>query len=403
MVVAQLSAGLAVDVGRQGVAGAISPQRHIEFVSVVLPCLNEEAAVATTVAEAFRGLTRAGYPGEVIVVDNGSTDRSVELAGAAGARVVHETTKGYGAAHIGGLRGARGNVIVMADADQTYDLENMGDLLRPLADGADMVVGSRLQGTISAGAMPVLHRYIGTPVITRVLRVLTGTGLSDSQSGYRAFWRGDALALDLKASGMEYASEMLLKAGRAGLRVKDVPSDYRVRVGESKLDTLSDGWRHIHMLLLLSPHLSLILPGIVMLAAGLLLSSLSLIAPVGVQVGHLRWLPVFLGPLLLILGAQAAFLGSLAAHRSTLTPKALRARLAFLDRKDTVNRLLGRFLLLSVIGLASDAALLALWLTDRSGASLFGMAGLAQAFIVIGGFGIVTLFAADYSQRAQGW
>jgi Glycosyl transferase family 2 len=403
MVVAQLGRSLSVELGRETGTELASPRRHIELVSVVLPCLNEEAAVGMTVTEAFRGLAKAGYRGEVVVVDNGSTDRSVELAEEAGARVVRESKKGYGAAHIAGLRAARGNVIVMADADQTYDLEHMGELLQPLSEGVDMVVGSRLQGEISAGAMPTLHRYVGTPVITRVLRVLTGTGLSDSQSGYRAFWRADALALDLKASGMEYASEQLLKAARAGLRVTDVPTDYRVRVGESKLDTISDGWRHIHMLLLLSPHLSLVIPGIVALVIGFMLSCISLVAPVGVQVGHLRWLPVFLGPLLLILGAQAAFLGSLAAHRSSLTPKQLRARLAFLDRKDAVNDLLGRFLLLATVGIVSDVVLLALWLTDRSGASLFGFAGLAQALIVIGGSGIVTLFAADYSRQAQGW
>lgn len=386
-----------------GRAGARTRWRPIGFVSVVLPCLNEEAAVGATVGEALRGLARAGVPGEVLVVDNGSTDRSVERAEAAGARVVHEAARGYGAAHLAGLRAARGDVVVMADADRTYDLEGLARLLGPLADGADLVVGSRLQGAIGRGAMPPLHQYVGTPVLTRALRVLTGTQLSDSQSGYRAFWRDTALGLNLKASGMEYASEMLLKAGRAGLDVREVPTDYRVRVGESKLSPFSDGWRHLQMLLLLSPHLSLIAPGLLAMVLGLVLCALAVLAPAGIAVASLRWPPVFIGPMFLILGAQAAFLGSIAAYRSSLTPPGLRRRLAFLDRKDAVNRLLGRFLLVALVGIGLDAALLVFWLIDLSSDSLVGLAGLAQALIVIGGSGIATVFAADFSKESLGW
>lgn len=376
--------------------------RQIEFVSVVLPCLNEEAAVGPTVAEAFRGLQRAGYPGEVIVVDNGSTDRSVERAQAAGARVIHEPKRGYGAACLAGIRAARGNVIVMADADQTYDLENMHDLLKPLAEGADMVVGSRLRGTISKGAMPTLHRYVGTPIITRVLRTLTGTSLSDSQSGYRAFWRDITFALNLKAPGMEYASEMLLKAGRAGLTLKEVPTNYRVRVGKSKLNTFSDGWRHIHMLLLLNPHLTLIFPGLAAVVLGLLLSCISFVAPTGIKLREVHWLPIFLGPMLLIIGAQATVLGSLAAYQSALIPTSLRTRLAFLGRKNAVNQLLILFLAVALTGMALDGSLLALWLTKLSSMTLLGLAGLAQALIVIGLSGIMTMFATDYSRVSLG-
>lgn len=375
-------------------------ERRIEFVSVVLPCLNEEDAVGPTVAEAYRGLARAGYPGEVIVVDNGSTDGSVERARAAGARVVHEPRRGYGAAHLAGIRAARGNVVVMADADLTYDLENLGDLLAPLADGADMVVASRVRGTIAAGAMPPLHRYLGTPLITRLLRLLTGVSLSDSQSGYRAFWRDVVLALNLKTPGMEYASEMLLKAGRAGLVLTEVPTQYRARVGESKLNTFHDGWRHLRMLLLLGPHLTLIFPGLAAMALGLLLGGVSLVAPAGLRLGGLHWLPVFLGPMLLILGTQAMVLGCLAAYQSALTPASIRARLAFLGRKDAVDRLLSWFLLVALAGLVLDGALLVVWLGGWSSAALLGPAGVAQALVVIGLSGVATVFAADYSRAA---
>ena len=400
---AQAQEGIGLRARPAAEARDLAARRGIEFVSVVLPCLDEAAAVADTVAEAFRGLARAGVRGEVVVVDNGSVDGSAELAAAAGARVVAEPTRGYGMAHRAGLRAARGDGVVMADADRTYDLERLGDLLASLREGADLVVGSRLRGAIAAGAMPGLHRHVGTPVLTGALRLLTGARLSDSQSGYRAFRREAVLALGLRARGMEYASEMLLRAGRAGLVVTEVPTGYRARVGASKLDPLGDGWRHLQLLLLLSPHLSLILPGLVLAAVGLALCGVSLVAPAGIAVGPLRWLPIFLGPMLLILGTQAAFLGLLAAHRSSLTPPPLRRRLGFLDREGAVNRLLGTFLLVALVGLVVDAGLLVLWLADRSGDAFLGVAGLAQALIVIGGVGIATLFAADYSRDSLGW
>jgi len=383
--------------------GAPAAPRAVGFVSVVLSCLDEERAVAETVGEAWRGLARAGCPGEVIVVDNGSSDSSAARAAASGARVVVEPTRGYGAAHRAGLRAAKGDVVVMADADRSYDLERLGDLIAALRGGADLALGNRYAGGIAAGAMPGLHRYVGTPLLTALLRLLTGVRVADSQTGYRAFWREDMAALGLQARGMEYASEMLLRAGRAGMVVTEVPTAYRVRVGSSKLRPLGDGWRHLRMLLLLSPHLTLLAPGLVLGLLGVLLCGVSLVAPSGIAVGDLRWLPVFLGPMLSILGAQVAFLGVLAAHRSPLTPAPLRRRLDALDRDGAANRLLAGFFLVALLGIVADAALLVAWLTGRSGPSLLGVAGMAQAAIVIGGTGIATLFAVDYARDSLGW
>jgi hypothetical protein len=378
---------------------ATTSGRALRFVSVVLPCLNEEEAVGLTVAEAQRGLRAAGVDGEVIVVDNGSTDRSVECARAAGAVIVHEETRGYGAAHLAGIATARGDVIVMADADQTYDLENLGRLLKPLREGADMVVASRLD-TVAPGAMPVLHRYVGTPVITRVLRLLTGAPLSDSQSGYRAFWRDQMMELDLRAPGMEYASEMLLKAVRAELDVREVPAPYRVRVGDSKLNTFNDGWRHLRMLLILSPHLTLLLPGLLTIGLGLALSAISAVEPTGVEIGALRWLPIFAGPMCIVVGGQAVMLGAVAAERSEFAPPALKRRLTFLRQQGAVDRLLRRFAALAALGLLADAVLFTLWIQDRSGAELLGLAGLAQAAIILGVSGVVAVLSAEFAAES---
>jgi len=197
--------------GRDGDQTMSRRATPIAFVSVVLPCLNEAAAVTATVAEARRGLAATGLPGEVLVVDNGSSDDSIVLASAAGARVVREAVRGYGAAIAAGIAAARGDVIIMADADHTYDLERLGGLLAPLTTGADLVIGTRLQGAIAAGAMPGWHRYLGTPVLTKGLAIAAGVRVSDSQSGYRAFRRETILGLGLRARGVEFASEMLAR------------------------------------------------------------------------------------------------------------------------------------------------------------------------------------------------
>src|SRR3989304_1685683 len=158
-------------------------------VSVVMPCLDEEATVGVCVAKAKEWLRRSAIPGEVIVVDNGSTDRSVELAEAAGARVVHERRRGYGQAYLRGFAEARGDFVVMGDSDDTYDFTDLSRLIEPLKHGADMVIGNRFAGGISRGAMPWAHRYIGSPVINFVIRLFFGTRIGDSQSGLRAFRR----------------------------------------------------------------------------------------------------------------------------------------------------------------------------------------------------------------------
>ena len=377
---------------------ATASERSVRFVSVVLPCLNEAAAVGATVRESLRGLARAGLDGEVLVVDNGSTDGSPELAAAAGARVIYEANRGYGAAHRAGIDAAMGDAIVMADADGTYDLENLGELVRLLAQGNDLVLASRLRGAVEPGAMRALHRYVGTPIITRTLLGIANVRVSDSQSGFRAFWRDRALDLNLQACGMEYASEMLLRAGHAGWRIAEVPSTYRQRVGVSKLNTFEDGWRHFKLLVVMSPHCSLILPGLVVLSLGLLLSFVSLAVPTGVPVGSARWLPIFVGPMLLVTGAQMLFVGAIAAHRGDAVPLRVKNAVSFLGGTHAVERVLVRFALLMVLGAAIDVVLLALWLGGHSGSSLLGVAGLAQAFLLIGVNGIATLLAADLAR-----
>ncbi len=218
------------------------------LVSVVIPCLDEAAAIAACVATARETLAGAGLSGEVIVVDNGSTDGSGDRARGAGAIVAAEPRRGYGNAYRRGFETARGTYVVMGDADGSYDFAELTRFVQALEDGADFVIGTRLRGRIHPGAMPWLHRYVGNPVLSGMLNLLHGAGVSDSHCGLRAFRRQDLGRLELRSTGMELASEQVIRTVQLGLAITELPIDYRPRVGRSKLSPLADGLRHLRLL-----------------------------------------------------------------------------------------------------------------------------------------------------------
>ena len=195
-------------------------------VSVVMPCLNEEETIGECIRKAQQAFREHHLRGEVVVCDNGSQDRSVDISRQLGARVVFQNKKGYGNAYLKGIREAHGRYIVMGDSDNTYDFSALLPFIEPLRQGYDMVMGSRLRGKILPGAMPWLHRYIGNPFLSRFLNVLFKTGVSDSHCGMRSFTREAFEKMKLMTPGMEYASEMVIKASRAGLKIAEVPITY---------------------------------------------------------------------------------------------------------------------------------------------------------------------------------
>jgi len=370
---------------RRSVSQAPATPASTLDVSVVLPCLNEEETVAACVEKAQQWFARAGVTGEVIVVDNGSTDRSREEALAAGARLIDEPRRGYGAAHLRGFAEAHGKVIVMADADDTYDLLHLDDLITPLHDGYDMVVGNRLKD-IEPGAMTWSHRVIGTPAITFLLSLFSGSHIGDSQCGLRAFTREAYERMDLRASGMELASEMILKAFRRGLHVTEVPIPYRVRKGESKLSTFRDGWRHLRFLLLHTPQYLFLVPGAILVFAGALALALSLAASGGVTIGTLTWQPVFAGGIFLIIGTNALMIG-VATHLYATTRGILNedALTRFYRHYVTLERVLGLALVFLVIGIALDGLIFYEWVSGNDLAvSTVGLAALAQSSVIVG-------------------
>jgi len=314
--------GVREEQAKAGVVSVADPVEHTAgreqtqvLVSVVIPCLNEEENIDRCVRAAEQALSAASLSGEVIVVDNDSEDRSAALAAAAGARVLHEPRRGYGSAYLAGLAAARGEYVVMADADLTYDFADIPKFVEKLASGADLVMGDRMDN-IEPGAMPWLHRYIGNPLLTGILNLFFRTGVRDAHCGMRALRREAIARLGLRTTGMEFASEMVVRAAREQLVIEEVPIKYHPRGGESKLSSFRDGWRHLRYLLVHSPVYLFLLPGALMAVIGLVLSItvLSNLSVLGRQ-----WYihTQITGMLLLVVGVQVIAMGLCAQAYAT--------------------------------------------------------------------------------------
>ena len=254
-----------------------SRTREVEL-TILMPCLNEAETIETCVRKALGFLERAGINGEVLVADNGSDDGSPELARRLGARTIEVPRRGYGAALIQGINAARGRFVIMGDADDSYDFSSLDDLVRELRAGADLVMGNRFAGGIRPGAMPALHRYLGNPVLSFIGRLFFRCGIGDFHCGLRGFRRDSARALDLRTTGMEFASELVVKASFARQRIVEVPvvlhPDGRSR--PPHLRSWRDGWRHLRFLLLFSPRWLLLYPGLCLVAvAAVLMAALA--------------------------------------------------------------------------------------------------------------------------------
>jgi hypothetical protein len=245
-------------------------------ISVVIPTLNEEEGVGECIERVKMALAELELPGEVVLSDS-STDRTPEIAREMGAIVVEPDEPGYGYAYRYAFERARGEYIVIGDADTTYDFVEIPKLLEPVRDGeADICMGSRLDGEIRPGAMPALHQYIGNPLLTKFLNAFYDAGVSDAHSGFRVFRRGVLEDLDLDTNGMEFASEMIMEAGARDLTIEERPIVYHEREGDATLDSFQDGWRHVRFMLLNAPGYLFSVPGTLMTGLGILLMTLSL-------------------------------------------------------------------------------------------------------------------------------
>jgi glycosyltransferase involved in cell wall biosynthesis len=367
---------------RQTTPDALAEQA-IVTVSVVIPCLNEADNIQECVGQARRALEASQTPGEVIVVDNASTDGSGDLASAAGARVVLEPERGYGSAYLAGFANARGQYVVMADADLTYDFGEIPRFVSELEDGADMVIGNRMKN-IHPGAMPWHHRYIGNPLLSGLLNLLFRTGVDDAHCGMRAFRRSVLPQLDLRTTGMEFASEMVIRAAKEKLVIRQFPIEYHPRGGESKLSSFRDGWRHLRFLLVHSPNHLFIFPGALMAALGWIVE---LIVVIGLPVFGRHWdiHAGIAGALLAIVGTQVMALGICAHAYGTY----------FMGEKDRwFDRMRARFKLehglllggsIATAGFVIGVVIVINWINQGFGALAYEhLAVLAATLIIVG-------------------
>ncbi|MCS6994536.1 MAG: glycosyltransferase family 2 protein [Anaerolineales bacterium] len=294
-------------------------------ISIVLPCLNEEKTLGTCIRKAQGFLARHNISGEVVVADNGSTDRSIEIAQSLGARVVHIPEKGYGSALRGGFAAAQGKYILMADSDDSYDLEHLEPFLEKLREGYDLVMGNRFQGGIAPGAMPWHHRYIGNPVLSFIGKLFFRTPANDFHCGIRAFTKEAIERMNLQTTGMELASEIVIKASILGMNVCEVPTrlfpDGRGR--PPHLRSFRDGWRHLRFLLLYSPAWLFLYPGLFLLTAGGLLSLLLFFGPVDIGFRYIDFHTFIAAGSLSYLGLNMVSFAAITrvyAYRSGLLP-----------------------------------------------------------------------------------
>ncbi|MEW6008119.1 MAG: glycosyltransferase family 2 protein [Candidatus Omnitrophota bacterium] len=355
-------------------------------ISIIFPCLNEAETVKECIDKSFAVLKNLGVSGEVIVIDNGSTDNSYEIAKSTDARVVKELRRGYGSAYLRGFQEARGKYLVMADMDNSYDISQIPEFVKELKDGYDFVIGSRFKGKILSGAMPWTNRYIGNPILSFILRLFFHTQISDAHCGMRAITKEAYQRLSLHTTGMEFASEMIVSALREKLNIKEIPITYWPRKGKSKLNPIKDAWRHMRFMLLYSPTYLFLIPGLILAFLGVIVLIVLLPGPFYIAGHGFDMHMMTVGALAAILGLQVLSLGLYAKTYSFFegfvkNDKTLFFILRFFNLEKGI--LLG--IVIFSIGLIANIRIIIKWIAVNFGAldkerlALFGI-----TFMIIG-------------------
>ncbi len=343
---------------------APKPESSPVRVSVVIPCLNEAENIEECVTRARHALDENGIPGEVIVVDNASEDDSAQLARRAGATVVDEPRRGYGSAYLAGFAAAKGEHIVMIDADMTYDFEEIPHFIQKLDEGGELVMGNRMQN-IQPGAMSIISR-IGNPILSGFLNLLYRTPIGDAHCGMRALRRDVLPVLQLQSTGMEFASEMVIRAAQAHLDIREHPIALHVRGGESKLSPFRDGWRHLRLMLVFSPNFLFLIPGALAVVLGALID-ITVLSKITIFGRAFYIHSEIAGTLLIVIGIEVIALGLIARtygmyYMGVHDPFLERMRARF---KLEHGLLVGGTLI--VAGLVGGAVIVAKWLAEGAG------------------------------------
>jgi glycosyltransferase involved in cell wall biosynthesis len=380
------------------------------FVTALMPCLNEERTLAICIEKAQSCMRSLGIEGEVLVADNGSTDRSIEIAQRLGARVVQESARGYGAALMAGVEAARGDIVVMADADDSYDWLDIGKFVAKIAEDFDLVIGNRFKGGIAPDAMPLMHRYVGNPVLSTLARIIHRAPITDFHCGMRAFTRRAYRQMNLRAPGMEFATEMVVNASRAGLRIAEIPTALR-RDGRDRpphLRSFRDGWRHLRFIFTYAPNYLYLAPGGGMMLLGLALVAALARGPITFAGQYLGIHFLALGSLLTLAGFNILHLGVLAKVIATSQLPHTNSRINhWALQRFTLEGGLVAGLVLFVAGTAIDAYILWQWLRTAGTAQeqTVHTAFVASLLIVLGlnimfSSFLLNMFAIDQKERS---
>jgi glycosyltransferase involved in cell wall biosynthesis len=334
-------------------------------VSVVIPALNEEKTIGVCIERIKEGCKKAGVSFEIIIADS-STDQTPNIACGMGALVIHPKKRGYGNAYLAGFECVKGRIVVIGDADNTYDFRIIPDIIRPIQQGiADMVIGSRLKGNILPGSMPPLHKYLGNPLLTRLLNLAFGTHFSDCHSGFRAFSSEALSRLELHTGGMEFASEMMIEAAKKNLRVSETPITYYPRQSPSNLHSFADGWRHFRFIMLEKPLPFLAVPGLLFAIFGLIMMGFVFLNARGWGSGFHSFI---LGVVFLTGGVQLVMMGvSLKAYAVTNGFDVCGRWFKPMLRYQTLEYLLFGGGLLILLGLANGIFILSDWIQRSFG------------------------------------
>ncbi len=370
-------------------------------ISVVLPCLNEEKSVGVCIKKINDVFEKLNLQGEIIVVDNGSTDNSVEEAKRfKNVRILFENIKGYGAALRKGIENTEARYIIMGDADNTYDFYEIPKFLEKLKEGYDLVIGSRFKGKILKGAMSFSHRYIGNPILSGMLRLFFGGNVSDAHCGLRAFTKEAYKKMNLKTTGMEFASEMVIHALKEKLKIAQIPITYCPRIGESKLSSFRDAWRHIRFMLLYSPDYLFLLPGLILLFIGLYLS-FNILLKDNVYFFGRNWgiHVLFFSSVMALVGWQILniwFSAKVYIHNVGLQEsKFIKTMLNFL----TLERILFFGLVLFLFGILGLSYIIYIWAKSNFGELSQAKLGIFSVMLIA--MGIQTIFGAFLSSVLQ--
>jgi glycosyltransferase involved in cell wall biosynthesis len=375
------------------------------FLTILIPCLNEAETIGKVIQKAQIAIQSSGLVGEVLIVDNGSTDSSIAISLSLGARVIEVSEIGYGSALKAGIASSQGDVTIMCDADDSYDIENISSFIQQVADGSDLVIGNRFKGGIGRGAMPWLHKYVGNPILSWLGRLFFKVQIGDFHCGIRAFKTESIRSLNLKSSGMEFASEMVVKASLHGLKIAEVPTVLNVdgRSRAPHLKTWRDGWRHLVFLLAASPRWLFLYPGLLLTFIGSFGFALTSVGPLTISRYQfdLNSFIIFIG--LILIGVQVIFFGVLARIFSTnfgILPET--SSVTGFSKMFSLERgvALGGILLLTSI--AAAVGLLLRW----DGNTMIGLdrdsaLRISGIIVLTSGVGIQTLFASFFASMLQ--